>query len=220
MSSKIVLAKPVLIYLYGYPGSGKSYVARGLTEAMQIVQVSGDRIRSELFEHPRYDNQENAIVAHLMNYMAEEFLNAGVSVVYDANAARQSQRRNIRLLANKHKAAHLLVWLQVDLESAYGRTQNRDRRTSDDKYAQPQTRPAFDKQVAAMQNPQGEDYLVISGKHTFTTQKSAIINRLYQMGLISSDDIQHNIAAPGLINLIPNPYAGRVDMSRRNINIR
>jgi adenylylsulfate kinase-like enzyme len=59
---KITLTKPVLICLYGFPGSGKSYVSRNLNEVVQIAHVSGDRIRSELFENPRYDAQENAIV--------------------------------------------------------------------------------------------------------------------------------------------------------------
>jgi predicted kinase len=65
-ANKITLAKPVLICLYGFPGSGKSYVARNLVDVVQMAHVSGDRIRSELFENPRYDAQENAIVTHLM----------------------------------------------------------------------------------------------------------------------------------------------------------
>ncbi len=217
--TKIVLAKPVLICLYGFPGSGKSYVARNLAEAVQLAHVSADRIRNELFEQPRYDAQENAIVSHLMNYMTEEFLNSGVSVVYDTSAMRLSQRRKLRELARKHHAEYLLVWLQIDQESAYLRTQNRDRRTSDDRFAQPQTRSTFEKQLTGMQNPQSEDYLVISGKHTFLTQKNAIISRLYNGGLVGSDVVQHSVAKPGLINLVPNPHAGRVDMSRRNITI-
>src|SRR3989344_4886158 len=142
---KIALSKPVLICLYGFPGSGKSFVARNLTEHIQMAQVGSDRIRSELFANPRYDSQENAIVMHLMNYMVEEFLGAGLSVVYDANALRASQRRHLRELAVKHKAAYLLVWLQVDVESAYSRTQRRDRRTNDDKHAQPQSLQSFNK---------------------------------------------------------------------------
>jgi predicted kinase len=217
--NKIVLAKPILICLYGFPGSGKSYTARKLAESIQLAQVSGDRIRSELFEHPRYDQQENAIVAHLMNYMTEEFLAAGVSVVYDANAMRIAQRRNLRDLARKNHAEYMLVWLQIDTDSAFARTQNRDRRTSDDKFAQPQNMVSFQRQMSGMQNPQGEDYLVVSGKHTFATQKSAVVNRFYQMGLVSSDELQHTVAAPGLVNLVPNPHSGRVDLSRRNITI-
>jgi predicted kinase len=219
-SSKIILTKPILIYSYGFPGAGKSYVARNLVNTLQAAHVSADRIRNELFETPRYDTQENAIIAHLMNYMTEEFLNAGVSVIYDINAMRLAQRRNLRELARRHKAESLLIWLQIDQDSAYYRTQNRDRRTSDDKFAQNLSRNEFNKLITGMQNPQAEDYLVISGKHTYTTQKNSILNRLYSMGLIGSEAIQHSVTKPGLINLVPNPHAGRVDLTRRNIVIR
>ena len=220
-AQKITLSKPVLICLYGFPGSGKSYVARNLADVVQMAHVSGDRIRSELFENPRYDTQENAIVTHLMNYMTHEFLSAGVSVVYDANSLRVAQRRTLRELARTNKADYMLIWLQIDPDTAFARTQERDRRTSDDRYAQPQDNNTFNHILSGMQNPQpGEDYLVISGKHTFTTQKNAVVNRLYQMGLASSDAVQHSVAKPGLVNLVPNPHAGRVDLSRRNIVIR
>lgn len=217
--SKIILSKPTIICLYGYPGSGKTYVARNLAGELQLAHVSSDRIRSELFARPRYDPQENAIVTHLMDYMSEEFLAAGVSIVYDTNALRASQRRRLRELARKHKADYLLIWLQIDMETAYSRTQERDRRTADDKYAEPQTKSTYDMQVSGMQNPQGEDYIVISGKHTFGTQKNAIINRLYQMGLIKTETVQHAVIKPELVNLVPNPHGGRVDLSRRNITI-
>lgn len=217
--AKIELSKPTLVCLYGFPGSGKSYVARNLASAIQMANVSSDRIRSELFASPRYDPQENAIVTHLMDYMSEEFLSAGVSLVYDTNAIRSAQRRKLRELARRHHAQYLLIWLQIDMDSAYARTQERDRRTSDDKYAEPQTRSTFDQLLKGMQNPEGEDYLVISGKHTFATQKSAVVSRLYQMGLVGSDTVLTSIAKPELVNLVPNPRAGRVDLSRRNITI-
>lgn len=217
--SKIILSKPILICLYGYPGSGKSYVARNLAADIQAANVNADRIRNELFQTPRYDAQENAIVTHLMDYMSEEFLSAGVSCIYDANALRAAQRRRLRELAHKLKAEYLLIWLQIDIDTAYDRTQVRDRRTMDDKYAEPQDKNTFDRQVAGMQNPQGEDYLVISGKHNFATQKNMIINRLYQSNLINADSVQRGVAKPDLVNLVPNPHGGRVDFSRRNITI-
>ena len=217
--TKIALNKPVLVSLYGFPGSGKSFVARNLAEHVQMAHVSADRIRSELFAKPRYDKQENAIVAHLMNYMTEEFLGAGLSVVYDTQALSASQRRRLRELAAKHRAAYLLVWLQIDVESAFTRTQRRDRRTTDDKFAQPQTRDSFNRQLATMQNPKEEQYLVVSGKHAFVTQKSAIVNRLYQIGLIPSETVQSNVTKPGLVNLVPNRYIPETDTIRRNISV-
>jgi predicted kinase len=218
--SKVELAKPVLIGFYGFPGAGKSHVSRNLSSVIRAAHVSADRIRSELFESPRYDTQENAIVSHLMSYMAEEFLNSGTSVIYDLNLGRLAARRKMRELARKHKAEFMLVWLQIDHESAFARTQSRDRRTQDDRFAQDHTRESFDANIAGLQNPQGEDYLVVSGKHSFITQKNAIINRLYQMGLATSDNVQHNVTKPELVNLVPNPHSGRVDFSRRNITIR
>lgn len=217
--TRIQLSKPILITLYGFPGSGKSFFARNLAEHVQVAHLDADRIRSELFKNPRYDAQENAIVFHLMNYLADTLLNASVSVIYDTNASRISQRHRLRQMAAKHKAEHLLIWLQIDTESAFARTQRRDRRTNDDKFAEPQSKNTFAKQLANMQNPKDEQYLVVSGKHAFVTQKSAIINRLYQMGLITSDTVQTHVAKPGLVNLVPNPGRGRVDYNRRDIFI-
>lgn len=214
------MSKPILIALYGFPGAGKSYVARNLTSELHLAHVSADRIRSELFENPRYDAQENAIINHLMDYMAEEFLNNGISVVYDANASRVAARRKLRELGHRHKAEFMLVWLQIDHDSAFARTQQRDRRTQDDRFAQPHTQASFNEYLSSMQNPQGEQYLVISGKHSFVTQKNAVINKLYSDGLVSADIVQHTVTKPELINLVPNPHIGRVDFSRRNINIR
>jgi predicted kinase len=219
--TKLRLIKPTLIMLYGFPGSGKTYFARQLSESIQAAHVQGDRIRYELFEEPRYDKQENEVVSHLMEYMAGEFLNAGISVIYDTNVMRMGQRRNLRDMARKSKAQPLLIWLQVDPESAFNRTVKRDRRKSDDKYAMPLDRATFDKMSGYMQNPNNtEDYIVISGKHTFSTQQSAVMKKLYDVGLLSADSASSHMVKPELVNLIPHHARGRVDESRRNIIIR
>ena len=218
--SKAESNKPLLILLYGFPGAGKTYFARQLCEQLQAAHVQGDRIRGELFEQPRYDKEENQVVTQLMDYMTGEFLQAGLSVVYDANAGRLAQRRALRDLARRAHAEPLLVWLQVDSDSAFARTTKRDRRRADDKHAAVYDRPTFDRLIAAMQNPQHEDYIVVSGKHVFATQLSAFMKRLRELGLISSSKANEKVVKPGLVNLVPNPQGGRVDFSRRNIVIR
>lgn len=216
---KTVPTKPLLVMLYGYPGSGKTYFARQLCEQLQAAHIQGDRIRSELFDEPRYDKEENTVVTHLMDYMVEEFLNAGMSVVYDVNALRFAQRHELRGIARRHKAEPLLVWLQVDVESAFLRASKRDRRHIDDKYTTPIDREKFTTIASGMQNPRPvEDYTVVSGKHVFNTQFSTVIKKLHAMGLVNADQMASKVAKPGLVNLVP--QAGRVDMSRRNIVIR
>ena len=220
--SKVVPNKPLLIMLYGFPGSGKSYVARQLAGHVQAAHVQGDRIRNELFETPRYDRQENAVVSQLMDYMTQEFLSAGISVIYDINALRSSQRHTLREMARKAHAQPLVVWLQIDADSAFLRTQQRDRRKADDKYAPAMDRTTFEAVLTQMQNPAvSEDYVVISGKHVFTTQLSAIMKKLHDMNLIHGEDVSSGVVKPELVNLVPSPQAGRVNMARRrNIMIR
>ena len=217
--AKVVPNKPALIMLYGYPGSGKTYFSRMFSEHVQAVHMQADRVRAELFEKPRYDKQENAIVSQLMDYMTEEFLNAGVSVVYDVNALRLSQRAAMRELAKHCHATPIIVWFQIDQDSAYTRSTQRDRRRNDDKYAAVTDKASFSNIVSHMQNPgEQEDYVDVSGKHTFNAQYTAVARRLRELGLLNMGDDTAKTVKPGLVNLIPTP--GRVDMNRRNVIIR
>lgn len=218
---KVIPSKPALILLYGFSGAGKTYFARQFSDAVHAVHIEGDRIRAELFDKPKYDKQENKIVEHLANYMAEEFLKTGISVVYDINAASQMQRHRLREMARRHKAKPLLVWFQVDPESCFARATRRDRRKSDDKYAADMTESLFKQLASSMQNPVNtEDYVVISGKHTFNTQYSAVARAMRGLGLLEFGADASRSPMPGLVNLVPDTHAGRVDMSRRQINIR
>lgn len=221
MSSKVSPTKPLLILLYGFPGAGKTYLARQLCEQLQAAHVQGDRIRGELFEQPRYDKEESAAVTQLMDYMTAEFLNAGLSVVYDANAMRYAQRHALRELARRSKAQPLLVWLQIDPESAFLRAAKRDRRRIDDKFAAPMDKQNFESIASTMQNPRNvEDYTVISGKHVFPTQFSAIVKRLHELNVVPAEQMAKQIVKPGMVNLVPKLSGGRVDLTRRNIVIR
>ena len=220
-TEKVTADKPVLVLLYGFPGSGKTHFANQMSQHFNCAHVHSDRIRHELFEEPRYDEQENGIVTHLMEYMTDEFLKAGVSVIYDVNAMRKTQRRALREAARKKGVKTLVVWFQVDAETSYGRLKRRDRRTADDKYAVDYTREEFKSLASKMQHPEAiEEYVVVSGKHTFPSQRTAFFKKLMEMKIIDSQTAQSKVAKPGLINLVPNSLKnGRVDMSRRNIRI-
>jgi predicted kinase len=217
--AKLFPTKPFLLLFYGYPGAGKTYFARQLSENVHMAHVQADRIRSELFQEPRRDSQENTIVGQLMDYMTEEFLSAGLSVAYDMNAMRAKQRQNLRNLARRCHAQPLLVWFQVDADTAFGRNIKRDRRRADDKYAAHWDRTSFESVISGMQNPtNSEEYVVVSGKHLFSTQQSAVISKLRDLGVLSTDDASSRVIKPGMVNLVPSQ--GRVDMNRRNIAIR
>jgi predicted kinase len=218
--NKVITSQPLLILMYGYPGSGKTSFARQLCEQFQAVHVQGDRIRYEMFSEPQYDKQENEVITHLIDYMTEEFLKVGVSVIYDINAMRLSQRHMLRDLAHKVDAKTLLIWFQIDVESAFSRIASRDRRRIDDKYTMKLDRSGFDNLITHMQNPsRDENYVVVSGKQVFKTQFSSILKHLREQNLVKAENA-NPVAKPGLVNLIPHVLGGRVDFSRRNIVIR
>jgi predicted kinase len=218
--AKIYPTKPFLLLLYGYPGAGKTYFARQFVENVQAAHVQADRIRGELFEQPRYDKQENDVVNQLLVYMTEEFLSAGLSVVLDTNAARAKQRKFFYDLAARNRAQSALVWFQLDQDTAFTRNTKRDRRRADDKYTAQWDRTTFESVISQMQNPvPQEDYAVVSGKHLFNMQQSAVISKLRSRGILTNEETHSRVIKPGMVNLVPKS-GERHPGPRRNISIR
>lgn len=203
--SKIVPEKPVIILLYGFPGSGKTFFSRQLCEELQSAHLEEDRIRNELFEKPRFSKQENYALQRIMGYMSGEFLAAGISVIYDMNAMRFSQRHTVREIARRNKVDTLIVWFQLDADTAYLRNAKRDRRKMDDRFAAGYNVEQFRELAAHMQQPEPtEDFVVVSGKHTYASQRGNVMKKLADMKIIKHSEAMHKMVKPELVNLVPN----------------
>lgn len=220
MLSKISPSKPFIVMMYGFPGAGKTSFARQLSEELGIIHLQEDKIRHDLFG-PSISTVALKAAHKIMNFMAHDYLKAGISLVYDASVIRVSDRRKVREITHETRAKSLLVWLQVDPETTFERTTKRDRRKSDDKYAIEYDEEMYRTILSHMQNPANEDYLVVSGKHTFVTQKSSVTKRLFDMNVLAAEDTSPSVVKPELMNLVPKPTIQmRGDMLRRNISIR
>lgn len=218
---KLLPSQPFLLLLYGFPGAGKTYFARQFCDAIQAAHLEQDRIRHELFTQPRYTKQENHALSRIMEYMTGEFLNAGISVVFDMNAMRISQRRIMREMARKNKAHTVVVWFQIDADTSFMRNAKRDRRKLDDRYAVGYDVEAFKQLAAYMQHPEPtEDFVVVSGKHSFAGQMSSVIKKLSDLGSIKAKDAAGKMVRPDLVNLVPNQPAPGSRHVRRNIVLR
>lgn len=199
----MIPSSPVLILLYGFPGSGKTYFSRQLCNEVQFAHMEEDRIRTELFEKPRHTKQENFAVNRIMQYMAGEFLNSGVSVIYDTNAMHKAQRRSLKELATRHKASVFTVWFQIDPETAFARSSKRDKRKLDDRYSMVFTPEQFREIASHMQHPeQNEAHIVVSGKHAFRSQLSSVIKKMADLGLVKQTQALSKMIKPELVNLV------------------
>lgn len=215
-------SKPFLLLLYGFPGSGKTYFARQFAEAVQLAHLEQDRIRFELFEQPKFTKQENFALGRIMDFMASEFITAGISVILDMNAMRVSQRRILREKARLSGAATLVVWFQIDADTSFLRNQKRDRRKLDDRFAVGYDVEAFKQLAAYMQHPEPtEDFVVVSGKHSFVGQLSTVMKKLSDMHVVRGTAAAQKMIRPELVNLVPQPpETGSSRPARRNIVLR
>lgn len=219
---KTKLTRPALIMLLGLPGSGKTYTSSHLADLLGLALISDGKIRDGLFEKPTFTKQENSVVLQMMTIMAEEYLALGLPVMFDTGMNKATERKTLREIAKKHKADTMLIWLQVDQETARLRARSLKKETktlSDIKSVM--SNEAFDEAVANFQAPFNEDYAVISGKHTFDSQKPIIMRRLREMSLINDDTLKPHVPMPEMMNLAAQAKinAGRVDYNRRNISI-
>ncbi len=214
------VAKPFIVMMYGFPGAGKSALAKQMSDEFSMVHVQEDKILHELFGG-KLSPQTLKAARKITNYLVKDYLKAGISVMYDASIHRENDRRKVREMAHAYKAKPLIVWLQVDPETAFERTQKRDKRTSENKYANEYSEDEYRDIISKMQNPVHEDYVVVSGKHTFNTQRSNIVKKLVDTGVLTMAEAQDKIIKPGLTNLIPKPSIQmRGDIVNRNISIR
>lgn len=222
MQSKMTTKKPFILILYGYPGSGKSTFARLLANEIQnTVHINSDKVRAELDLELRKKNiNDTDLYDTLVEYMAKQFLSSGISVILDVPITKKSVRRKIRLMAKDANVKLAMAWLQIDSDSAFDRLKKRDKRKTNDKYSRNYTRGEFESVIGSSQNPTEEDYVVISGKHTFNTQKAAVVNKLETMGVLSYEQSVQKKIKPELVNLIPQSFRGKDGLRRRDISIR
>ena len=217
MTSKIIPQKPFLIMLYGYPGCGKSFFASQFAKEFQnTVYLPSYKIMSEL---TGIASGNMHLAGKVLDYISESYLENGLSVITDSPVIKKSDRKRLAHIALKHKATPVLIWMQIDAESAFLRTKLASKKNKTKNTAQKYTKQEFKQITTVMQNPENEDYFVISGKHTYKSQRALVMSKMSSQKIINREEANKNLAKPGLVNLVPSSLSGRAGFSR-NISIR
>lgn len=121
------MKKPILFATLGYPGSGKTFFARKFAKELGLFHLNSDRLRSDIFPKPSYTVAENAAVFRNMDYIADELLQRGMSVIYDANSTKRIYRKRLQRIVKKRGAEYVLLWFKTPVEVALGRIRKRDK---------------------------------------------------------------------------------------------
>lgn len=123
--SQETTAKPVLLLLSGLPGTGKSFLARRLAEALPFVIIESDVVRKILFPQPLYTAQESRWVHRTCHALMARLLKRGVRVIYDATNLIEYHRELVYRIAQKAGARLVVVKTVASEEVAQERLRAR-----------------------------------------------------------------------------------------------
>jgi predicted kinase len=121
-------ANPVLVLLTGLPGTGKSHLARLLSDVLPFVTIESDQVRKTLFPDCEYSAEESHWVHRTCHALMEKLLTRGVRVIYDATNLHERHREQVYRLADDTQVKLIVVKVVVPEAVASARLQARHNR--------------------------------------------------------------------------------------------
>lgn len=152
------------LYLFiGYPGAGKTTVAKWIAEATGATHIWADQERQQMFHDPTHSSAESRELYDYLNERTADLLHKGKSVVFDTNFNFYKDREHLRNIAQQAGAESVIIWIQTDKAIA-------KHRAVEDSHDQPtrlfgnMDEAVFERIAGHLQPPQpGEDYVALSG---------------------------------------------------------
>jgi predicted kinase len=105
------MSKPTLYLFIGYPGAGKTTVAKMIAKLTGANHLWADAERHRLYPHPTHSKEESTELYERLNKAAEYLLGQGKSVVFDTNFNFKADRQLLRDIANKQGAETQIIWI-------------------------------------------------------------------------------------------------------------
>lgn len=112
------MTKPTLYLFVGYPGSGKTTIARILTRMTGGVHLWADFERHVMFDEVTHKRDESKLLYDHLNRVADELLSQGKCVIYDTNFNFRPDRDRLRTIAKREGADVTVVWVTTPRELA------------------------------------------------------------------------------------------------------
>ena len=104
---------PIVIIVFGLPGTGKTFFASKLAERINAQHINSDRLRKELFPKRTYSDREKEMVYKKLLGKTKRAINKKANVVLDATFYKHEIRS--RLLEEiKNKAEIFFIEIRSD----------------------------------------------------------------------------------------------------------
>lgn len=173
------LSRPLVIMVIGLPGSGKSFFARQFSDMFGAPLVSVDFIRNTISPDSQYSTLEDSVVASVATSQILELLKTSKTFVVDGGVNNRASRLTIARDAKKHEYGLLTIWVQTDEPTSLARSTRRSNKRVADELNTSLSPRQFERYQKQFSIPTpSENIVVISGKHTFTTQARIVLKAL------------------------------------------
>jgi predicted kinase len=115
------MGKPMLYLMLGYPGAGKTTVAKIIHKLTGAVHIWEDQERLKHFQNPVFSQAESDELHNLLNTRTGELLSAGKSVIYDTSFNAYEDRKRMYRIADACYVDTELIWVNTAKEIAHQR---------------------------------------------------------------------------------------------------
>jgi len=156
--------RPVLYLMLGYPGAGKTTVAKIIHSLTGAKHIWADQERQRMFSEPKFGEPESTELYDILNREAEEFLASGLSVIYDTNFSYRRDRNKLTAIAATAGAKTLIVWVQAPLDIAKSRATEDETGSQHTRVWGNMSTHDFDRLALVMEEPNSDEaYISLDG---------------------------------------------------------
>ncbi len=157
------LSVPHIIATVGMPGAGKTQFSEQFAEMFGAPQLTTSSIAAL--------TDDTKAMHDTIDMFLKEFMKTKQTIVYDGLTEKRVARAELVRAARMAGYKVLFVWVQTDLATAKSRW-TKSRRADESEFEQ------LMRQFSAPH--ESEPFVVISGRHTYSTQAKTVLRKLTQ----------------------------------------
>jgi len=118
--------KPVCIFLVGYPGSGKTYLVKKITEQFPVTALI-EKDMTNLLAPRATPIERGAVEVFQLAYKTiERLIVSGKACIYDGNVKTKEQRDLIRKAVEDAEGEPVLIYVKADKDLCYLRVKKQN----------------------------------------------------------------------------------------------
>jgi predicted kinase len=158
------LTKPYLLVAVGLPGSGKTFFARQFSDTFNAPYIDYGYYADVL--------GKESLREEMMDHIYGLLFRTKQTMVIEGRGSTKAERKELTEMATKNGYGILFVWVQTEPGTA-------EYRAVYAKASATMNQKQFDRAIDDFENlGAGEPYMVISGKHTFSSQAKTVLKKL------------------------------------------